>query len=127
MLESKWEDYATTIANASGSKELVQAVISLSELIQLNWSTPARVIYGRDTRPSGADLVSSLVDGLSSLNATTIDYGVITTPILHYLVKCANTRGTEAPYGDESEEGYYSKLSNAFVDIMASFDSLAIA
>ena len=37
--------------------------------------------------------------------------GVLTTPQLHYMVRCVNTNGT---YGAPTEDGYYQKLSSAF-------------
>ena len=40
--------------------------------------------------------------------------GVMTTPQLHFMVRCHNTAGE---YGDATEEGYYRKLSNAFLDL----------
>ena len=40
--------------------------------------------------------------------------GVLTTPQLHYLVRCQNTDGE---YGEATEEGYYNKISNAFLDL----------
>lgn len=40
-----------------------------------------------------------------------IDYGIVTTPQLHYFVVCKNTRRA---YGQPTEEGYYRKLTGAF-------------
>ena len=37
--------------------------------------------------------------------------GVLTTPQLHYMVRCINTQGN---YGQPTEEGYFDKLSFAF-------------
>ena len=37
--------------------------------------------------------------------------GILTTPQLHYMVRCINTGGA---YGDPTEDGYYHKLSSAF-------------
>lgn len=39
------------------------------------------------------------------------DYGLVTTPQLHYMVCCQNTQGK---YGEPTVEGYYRKLSQAF-------------
>lgn len=39
------------------------------------------------------------------------DYGFLSTPQLHYLVCCLNTKGA---YGEPTEEGYYAKLAAAF-------------
>lgn len=42
------------------------------------------------------------------------DYGLLTTPQLHYMVYCRNTQGQ---YGKATTEGYYQKLSKAFVEL----------
>lgn len=42
------------------------------------------------------------------------DYGLLTTPQLHYMVYCRNTSGQ---YGKATTEGYYQKLSAAFVEL----------
>lgn len=40
--------------------------------------------------------------------------GVVTTPQLHYMVRCHNTGGE---YGEATEEGYYKKISKAFLHL----------
>ena len=46
------------------------------------------------------------------------DHGLLTTPQLHYIVRCLNTAGTEQPYGEPTEKGYYEKMAKAFKQIM---------
>lgn len=41
-------------------------------------------------------------------------FGLKTTPMLHYLVRCINTLGASDSYGEPTEEGYYKKLAAAF-------------
>lgn len=43
--------------------------------------------------------------------------GVLTTPQLHYMVRCVNTNNA---YGQPSEQGYYEKLSSAFKSLILS-------
>lgn len=43
------------------------------------------------------------------------DYGLLTTPQLHYMVYCRNSGGQ---YGEATVEGYCRKLSKAFVALM---------
>lgn len=69
-------------------------------------------------RPSCASLVAALKDGLDAAGAKSIDFGLKTTPQLHYLVRCLNTQGTNDAYGEPTEEGYYIKLSEAFKTLM---------
>lgn len=82
--------------------------------LKINLETPSRVIYARDTRASGSSLVASLVDSLQATNTEYTDYKLLTTPQLHYLVRCVNTHGTQYAYGEVSEKGYYEKLAEAF-------------
>lgn len=44
-----------------------------------------------------------------------LDYGLVTTPQLHYMVCCQNTQGQ---YGKPTLEGYYQKLSKAFTELI---------
>lgn len=113
MLESSWEGHATTLANAP-SEEFVAALDAFIKATKIDLSKPSRVVYARDTRPSGPALIAALEDGLKAIGADTRNAGVTTTPILHYLVRSINTKGTKESYGEDSEEGYYTKLSEAF-------------
>lgn len=79
---------------------------------------PARVIFARDTRASGSTLVACLVDALRATGTEYTDFKILTTPQLHYLVRCVNTKGTQYEYGEISEEGYYKKLGAAFKQAM---------
>jgi phosphoacetylglucosamine mutase len=42
----------------------------------------------------------------------------LTTPQLHYLVRCINTQGTPYAYGEPTEKGYYEKLAAAYKKVM---------
>lgn len=86
--------------------------------MKVNLEAPARVIYARDTRASGSTLVASLADALQATDAEYTDYKLLTTPQLHYLVRCVNTKGTQYEYGKVSEKGYYEKISTAFKQAM---------
>jgi phosphoacetylglucosamine mutase len=90
----------------------------LASDLKVNLDHPARVIYARDTRASGSTLVASLVAALQATDAEYTDYKILTTPQLHYLVRCINTSGTMYAYGEVSEHGYYEKLANAFKQAM---------
>jgi phosphoacetylglucosamine mutase len=72
------------------------------------------VIFARDTRTSGPTLVASLQDALTATDTEFTDFKILTTPQLHYLVRCINTKGTQYEYGEVSEKGYYQKLATAF-------------
>ncbi|KAF7951736.1 hypothetical protein EAE96_007035 [Botrytis aclada] len=113
MLENSWEAYSTQLANAK-NEDVVNVYRKLEKDLKINPETPARVIYARDTRPSGPKLVAALIAALEATGTDYTDYKLLTTPQLHYLTRCTNTEGTPQAYGDVSEVGYYEKLAKAF-------------
>ncbi|KAI9796202.1 MAG: Phosphoacetylglucosamine Mutase [Piccolia ochrophora] len=115
MLETSWETHATQLANAETDEALLEVYKQLEADLKINPNQASRVIYARDTRASGPSLVSALVDALQATHTEYTDYKILTTPQLHYLVRCANTQGTKDEYGELSEKGYYEKLGRAFV------------
>ncbi|KAI8968495.1 hypothetical protein BDF20DRAFT_896702 [Mycotypha africana] len=114
MLEQSWEAYATKLANAKDGETLVQAVEDVIAQNKIDVQIPAKVIYAYDTRPSCPHLVECLEHGLKDAGAGSTNFGLKTTPMLHYLVRCINTAGTNDAYGEPTEEGYYKKLAAAF-------------
>lgn len=71
-------------------------------------------------RPSCPHLVKCLEQGLEAAGAKSTNFGLKTTPMLHYLVRCINTAGTNDAYGEATEEGYYKKLTAAFATAVVS-------
>lgn len=118
MLEASWEKYATQLANAESDDALIEAYSDLAKTLKVNLDAPASVILARDTRASGPRLVECLTDALTATGAQYTDYKFATTPQLHYLVRCINTKGTQDEYGEASEKGYYEKLATAFKQAM---------
>lgn len=114
MLAAAWETFATLLANAVTDADLVVALHSIVADAEINLATPAVVVYGHDTRPSCPALITALEDGLAALGCEQRGAGLVTTPLLHYLVKCYNTEGTVEAYGVPTEAGYYEKLSKAY-------------
>ena len=114
MLEQSWEAYATRLANAQDAHELAEAYLACVEELKVDLGKKARVIYARDTRPSGKTLAAALAAALEATGTESEDYGWLTTPQLHYLVRAQNTKGTDREYGEVSEEGYYKKLAAAW-------------
>jgi phosphoacetylglucosamine mutase len=120
MLEASWEVHATALSNAPTTDAFIEALNSLIQTAKIDLSKPARVVYARDTRPSGPGLVAALEDGFKAMGAEARDAGVTTTPILHYFVRAINTKGTQLSYGEDSEEGYFRKLSDAYKKLVVS-------
>lgn len=118
MLEASWEKHATTLANASTDELLATAYETLVSELNINTNNKAKVVYARDTRASGSRLVAALTAGLTAVGAESVDYKLMTTPQLHYVTRCINTKGTTLEYGEPTEEGYYKKLGDAFAIAM---------
>jgi phosphoacetylglucosamine mutase len=118
MLENAWEGHATALANAPSTSAYLEALDVFVKTTKIDLSKPSRVVYACDTRPSSASLVSALQDGLKAIGVDGRNAGVTTTPILHYLVRAINTKGTKSEYGDDTEHGYFSKLTGAFKSLI---------
>ncbi|XP_060528456.1 phosphoacetylglucosamine mutase [Cylas formicarius] len=111
MLEQSWEKLATRIANVADSK-LQDALNDIIKEYNIeNMNDRAEIVVGKDTRPSSPSLSKAVTDGILAMGGKPIDYGIVTTPQLHYFVMCKNTNRA---YGQPTEEGYYRKLINAF-------------
>ena len=72
------------------------------------------MIFARDTRASGPRLVSALLAALEASGTEYTDYKLLTTPQLHYITRCLNTKETPYEYGEPTEQGYYEKIAAAF-------------
>lgn len=118
MLESSWEGHASALANAQDDQALTKILDSVVEKYKIDMAIEGNVIYAVDTRPSSIGLAKSLDDGIRALGGQAKNFGLKTTPQLHYLVRCVNTENTPASYGDPSEHGYYLKLATAFRTLM---------
>ncbi|XP_071998144.1 phosphoacetylglucosamine mutase isoform X3 [Engystomops pustulosus] len=114
MLVQEWEVYATNLANAE-EHELQTALTNIIKEETINMQDESCVVIGRDTRPSSENLSLAVIDGVTAFESRYQDYGLVSTPQLHYIVCCRNTDGR---YGEPTVEGYYQKLSKAFIDLV---------
>lgn len=128
MLEEKWESYATVLVNSNDLKQTLKelAADDFKEFIdkydvetKKSVDYKANVFVAHDTRPSCALLLDAFKCGVESLNGCLVNYGLLTTPQLHYMVRCYNTN---SKYGQPTEKGYYEKLSKAFNNIWSLID-----
>ncbi|GFO41969.1 phosphoacetylglucosamine mutase [Plakobranchus ocellatus] len=113
MMPIAWEKHATDLTNASDDK----LGFALEEMIKhegIDLSISATVCTAMDTRPSSVQLLKAATDGIKALKGLCLNYGLLTTPQLHYMVCCRNTKDQ---YGLSTEAGYYSKLTSAFLKI----------
>jgi len=114
MLEAAWESVATKLANCKDADIPSQ----LDEIVK-QFNIPegdSLVVVGRDTRVSSPALSTACLAGIAAAGGRAQDIGVVTTPQLHYMVVCINTKGG---YGEASLPGYYDKITQAFKKFMS--------
>lgn len=63
-------------------------------------------------RPSSPGLAQAAVTGIRTMGGKVNDYGIVTTPMLHYFVACINNIGSA--YSEPTEDGYFKKIITAF-------------
>uniref|UniRef100_A0A665V7G9 Phosphoacetylglucosamine mutase n=1 Tax=Echeneis naucrates TaxID=173247 RepID=A0A665V7G9_ECHNA len=112
MVTAEWEGYATQLVNAE-QDDLLIVLKDIIEKETVNMSQEANVFVGKDTRSSSVSLSQAVLDGVLALSGH--NYGLVTTPQLHYMVCCQNTQGK---YGEPTVEGYYRKLCQAFIQLI---------
>ena len=114
MSKSSWEAHATALANAPSDEEVINIYLTLAAKMEVKPQSRANVIFARDTRSSGPHLVAALIAALEATDSAYTDYRTLTTPQLHYITRCLNTKNTQYEYGEPTEQGYYEKLVKAF-------------
>ncbi|KAK9730697.1 Phosphoglucomutase/phosphomannomutase, alpha/beta/alpha domain I [Popillia japonica] len=115
MLEQSWEAWATKFANV-GDDQLESIIAEIIKEYNIPMTERVHICIGKDTRPSSPSLSKSVMDGVLALAGKPIDFGIVSTPQLHYFVACKNTKHA---YGIPTEEGYYHKLVGAFLKLNA--------
>lgn len=63
-------------------------------------------------------MVAALRHGLEAVDANSTDFALLTTPQLHYVARCINTKDTQMEYGEPTEQGYNEKLTAALKTAM---------
>eukprot|EP00913_Durusdinium_trenchii_P014391 g13498.t1 len=102
MLPQEWEVHATRLANAADS-DLTNLLEELSTTLGVDLNKPGDVVIGRDTRASSSRLAMAVSDGVGVLRPSCVrSVGIVTTPQLHYVVRCEN----DPSYGTPSIAGY---------------------
>lgn len=122
VAQQEWEEYATKLANTENSLfgDIYEKLTNdlLVDPVHQVHTRKSKVVFARDTRASGPHLIKALKASLDALHVEYIDYGILTTPMLHHMVRCHNTKNSPRPFGEASEEGYYKKMANAFKKAM---------
>ncbi|GAB1598725.1 phosphoacetylglucosamine mutase-like [Argonauta hians] len=116
MLAASWEKHAANLANVPDS-EINSEMVKIIKSDSIDMNVKSCVYLSKDTRPSCVTLASAFLKGVEALNSEFHDFGQMTTPMLHYVVRCQNT---QMRYGKPTENGYYEKLSAAFLKLRGS-------
>lgn len=116
MLEASWESIATDLVNVSDA-DLQGQVEKIIQTYNIDMQSASCVFVGMDNRYHSPGLLKAVCDGVVALKGNAKPFGILTTPMLHYMVVCANTCGA---YGTPTEEGYYQKLITAFKSLRGS-------
>nr|CAB3264817.1 phosphoacetylglucosamine mutase [Phallusia mammillata] len=112
MLQQEWEVYATKLANV-GNDEIIKELNNIVKLENISLEEQATIFTARDTRPSSIALSQAVKDGIAALGGTSKDFGLMTTPQLHYVTCMFNCGETDA-----SEESYYTHFADAFKSLV---------
>ncbi|KAJ1374981.1 hypothetical protein KIN20_038200 [Parelaphostrongylus tenuis] len=67
-----------------------------------------------DSRESGPHLMEAARAGAELMGVRYENHGLLTTPQLHYIVRCKN----DPSFGEATEMGYYAKITDAFKRLM---------
>ncbi|KAF8788427.1 phosphoacetylglucosamine mutase-like [Argiope bruennichi] len=112
MLNKEWEDFATDLVNVN-DEYLSDCLKTIACSSGINYDIQANVFLGRDTRKSSESLATAALEGVKSLKGEVKDFGLLTTPQLHFVVKCQNFPNYSTPTLP-TPEGYYKRFSSAF-------------
>lgn len=96
-------------------EELEATVVKYIERLKIDSTVAAKVAVGYDTRQSSVPLAQALIAGVECAGGQTTDFKLLSTPQLHYIVRCISSGGQ---YGEPTEVGYYRKLSKAYLNIV---------
>ncbi|KMZ74694.1 Phosphoglucosamine mutase [Zostera marina] len=115
MMAQTWEPFADALVGFQSPEELVQLVLEFTKKEKISFGGPksAVILLGRDTRPSGKSLLECAKRGIASIiGAVAINMGILTTPQLHWMVRCRN-KDINA-----SEYDYFKQLSKSFMSLV---------
>lgn len=110
VMSMEWEENATMLAT-SKKEDLLNNIFRIIKTYKINMKTVGRVIFGRDTRVSGVELSECLSEGIRLFKVCEYqDYGMVTTPQLHYITKLINKKKCM----EIDEKKYFEQISESF-------------
>lgn len=119
MLDHSWEGVCTSIANESDAN-LEESIRQCENKYSSLQNKSGLVFVARDTRPSSESLSAAAISGIKALGGEYHDYGLLTTPQLHFIIREYNLENKN----DASEDGYYKKFGQAFIDFVSRMTKL---
>ncbi len=111
MLNTKWEQYVNSLCSSSSYNELKNILGKIWQNDGLVINNKSKVMLGRDTRQSSEKLMDIVKSALVSMNVEFLDYGLVTTPQLHYNVRLVNTCNIS------DSEHYFINITNSFKEL----------
>ncbi|KAJ9459992.1 Phosphoacetylglucosamine mutase [Diplonema papillatum] len=117
MLEAAWEPLAEKLGNARTADDIstvFAAIASAHKPVPGAGATLPKVFLGRDTRPTGTTLSDAVKAGVAVAGGVCVDFGVVSTPQLHFFVHKASLNADLGGTDDPTEELYYSSAVEAF-------------
>uniref|UniRef100_A0A915BI79 Phosphoacetylglucosamine mutase n=2 Tax=Parascaris univalens TaxID=6257 RepID=A0A915BI79_PARUN len=109
MLEASWEKAASKIVNCT-DLEFPTVCRAMESEFAATESGHALVLSAYDSRPSSKYLQTALLNGVKLSKSQFKSFDLLTTPQLHYIVRCEN----DPNYGSPDEDGYYQTFASAF-------------
>ncbi|KAG2383514.1 hypothetical protein C9374_004185 [Naegleria lovaniensis] len=118
MLEASWEEKAMRLANRiHDASELASTCRELAKELNLNGRNSSKTLcicIGKDTRESSDRLVQYLKAAISTFRndgIVFVDYGLVITPQLHYMVMLANSHQETKNFLSQSFSSHDEKQS----------------
>ncbi|EPR79811.1 Phosphoacetylglucosamine mutase [Spraguea lophii 42_110] len=114
MFDTQWESMCNEVMNVKD--EELQRLLNKcyrrhGKMGDLGSGARAKIIIGRDNREGGDNLVEEIKNVLMMLDTDIIDYGVVSTPQLHYLTRVSNKERRKVP-----REEYINYLTGKFFE-----------
>lgn len=114
MLEAAWVKLASEFMNVPDESVVEWLQTTTDQLMPHHkdylHESVKLVFIGQDTRDSSNRLAEAATAGVKALNGRFVDYGLLTTPQLHFIVSEFN----QAPDSSPTEQTYYERLAGAF-------------
>lgn len=99
MLEGSWEKLAERMVNTEDLGEFLNELdngkIEGYETVKVVFDSKPLVFIGYDSRESSLRLSEAMINGIEILGGRVVNYGLVTTPQLHWLTARCNEIGQE--------------------------------